>query len=73
MHALAVLLAYAFQYFQEGLSFPRRTHQCRSLCVISSSIAIPSVKYLSSYNREFITYESSLSDIFGWSFSILLR
>ena len=35
------------------------------LCVISSAIAIPSVKYLSAANKEFITYESSLSDIFG--------
>lgn len=35
------------------------------LAVISSAIAIPSAKYLSSNHREFITYESSLSDIFG--------
>lgn len=34
-------------------------------CVISSSIAIPSVRNLSSSNKEFITYESSLSDILG--------
>ncbi len=65
MLALAVLLAYAFQYFQEGLSFRNALTNAVPLCVISSSIAIPSVKYLSSYNREFITYESSLSDIFG--------
>ncbi len=65
MLALAVLLAYAFQYFQEGLCFRDALTNAVPLCVISSSIAIPSVKYLSSYNREFITYESSLSDIFG--------
>ncbi|HUH73849.1 MAG TPA: cation:proton antiporter [Chitinophagales bacterium] len=35
------------------------------LSIISSSIAIPSVHHLTSYNKEFITYESSLSDIFG--------
>ena len=35
------------------------------LSIISSSIAIPSVKALSSSNREFIIYESSLSDIIG--------
>ena len=35
------------------------------LSVISSSIAIPSSKNMSSYNKEFITYESSLSDILG--------
>lgn len=35
------------------------------LAIISSAIAIPSSKNLSAFNREFITYESSLSDIFG--------
>jgi hypothetical protein len=35
------------------------------LAIISSSIAIPSVQNLLSKNKEFITYESSLSDIFG--------
>lgn len=35
------------------------------LCVISSAIAIPTVKNLSENKREFIVYESSLSDILG--------
>ncbi len=35
------------------------------LAVISSAIAIPSVRHLSRHNREFIVYESSLSDILG--------
>ncbi len=35
------------------------------LAVISSAIAIPSARNLLSRDREFITYESSLSDIFG--------
>jgi hypothetical protein len=35
------------------------------LCIISSAIAIPSVKALSKKNKEFIIYESSLSDIIG--------
>jgi hypothetical protein len=35
------------------------------LAVISSSIAIPSAQNLISKNKEFITYESSMSDIFG--------
>lgn len=65
MLALAFLVAYAFQFFQEGIGFRDALTNAVPLCVISSSIAIPSVKYLSSYNREFITYESSLSDIFG--------
>ncbi|MEO6252195.1 MAG: cation:proton antiporter [Ferruginibacter sp.] len=65
MLILAFLLAFAFQYFQAGLSLKDALTNAVPLCVISSSIAIPSVKYLSSYHREFITYESSLSDIFG--------
>ncbi|MBL0181586.1 MAG: cation:proton antiporter [Chitinophagaceae bacterium] len=65
MIALAVLLTYAFQYFQPGISFRDAMTNAVPLCVISSAIAIPSVKYLSAANREFITYESSLSDIFG--------
>lgn len=35
------------------------------LCVISSAIAIPSAQSLCKSNRELVTYESSLSDIFG--------
>jgi len=35
------------------------------LCVISSAIAISSAKHLPDSTREFVTYESSLSDIFG--------
>ena len=33
--------------------------------IISSAIAIPSVQNLRTENREFVTYESSVSDIFG--------
>lgn len=35
------------------------------LCVISSAIAIPSVVNLNKDNREFVIYESSLSDVLG--------
>lgn len=35
------------------------------LAIISSAIAIPSARNLLSENKEFVTYESSLSDIFG--------
>jgi len=35
------------------------------LCIISSSVAIPSSLFLSSNDKEFIVYESSISDIFG--------
>lgn len=35
------------------------------LCVISSAIAIPSARNLAATQREFVVYESSLSDILG--------
>jgi len=35
------------------------------LSIISSAIVIPSAKHLSSNTKEFVIYESSLSDIFG--------
>ena len=63
--ALTFLLAFAFQYFLPDLSFKDALTNAIPFCVISSSIAIPSAKHLSKANREFITYESSLSDIFG--------
>ena len=44
------------------------------LSIISSAIAIPSVKNLGAANREFVTYESSLSDIIGvLFFNFILR
>lgn len=64
MLALAFGLAGIFAYFG-GVSFRDALTNAVPLCVISSSIAIPSVKYLVSGDKEFITYESSLSDIFG--------
>ncbi|MBK9107379.1 MAG: cation:proton antiporter [Saprospiraceae bacterium] len=35
------------------------------LCVISSAIAIPASKFLNKPDKEFVIYESSLSDILG--------
>lgn len=57
-------LAFAFQYFG-GISFKVGLANAIPLAVISSAIAIPSAQNLISKNKEFITYESSLSDIFG--------
>lgn len=57
-------LAWAFQYFG-NVSFKVGLANAIPLAIISSAIAIPSAKNLSSGNREFITYESSLSDIYG--------
>ena len=64
MIALAFLLGLAFNYFG---SFGIKDSLTNAIpfCVISSAIAIPSVRYLSSYNKEFVIYESSLSDIIG--------
>ena len=57
-------LAYAFYYFGT-ISFKDGLANAIPLAVISSAIAIPSAKNLILKNKEFITYESSLSDIFG--------
>lgn len=57
-------LAFAFQYFGD-ISFKTGLTNAIPIAVISSAIAIPSAQNLISKDKEFITYESSLSDIFG--------
>jgi len=57
-------LAWAFQYFG-GTTFKIGLINAIPFAIISSVIAIPSARNLMAGNREFITYESSLSDIFG--------
>lgn len=64
MLALAFLLSFLFQYFGQT-SFRDGLINAIPLCIISSAIAIPSVKSLSPFNKEFVIYESSLSDIVG--------
>lgn len=64
MIALAFLLAFSFRYFG-GFNLKDSLTNAIPFCVVSSAIAIPSVKNLSSYNKEFVIYESSLSDILG--------
>jgi potassium/hydrogen antiporter len=61
---LSFLLAYFFQYFGH-YTFKESLINAIPFCIISSSIAIPSVKNLSKSNSEFVIYESSLSDILG--------
>lgn len=64
MLALAFILAFAFNYFgHQGLK--DSLVNAIPFCVISGAIAIPSVRNLSAQNREFVIYESSLSDILG--------
>jgi cell volume regulation protein A len=60
----ALLLALAFQYFGQ-VSYKIALVNAIPFGVISSAIAIPSVRNISASNKEFIIYESSLSDIFG--------
>lgn len=57
-------LAFSFSYF-EGSTFKNGLINAIPLAIISSAIAIPSAKNLITRNKEFITYESSFSDIFG--------
>lgn len=64
MLVLAFGLAYMFHYFELS-SFKDSLTNAIPFCVISSAIAIPSVRNLSSNNKEFVIYESSFSDILG--------
>jgi cell volume regulation protein A len=64
MIVLALFLATAFHYYG-NFGFKDSLTNVIPLCVISSAVAIPSVRNLSSDNKEFVIYESSLSDILG--------
>lgn len=59
-----LLLAWLFSYFG-GYSYKQSLINVLPFSIISSAIAIPSARNLDTYSREFITYESSLSDIIG--------
>ncbi|MFW5851828.1 MAG: sodium:proton antiporter [Bacteroidota bacterium] len=62
-------LSYFFQWYgmQNGEVFSLKQGLLNAipLCIISSAIAIPSAQNLSRAKKEFVIYESSLSDIFG--------
>ena len=62
--ALAFLFAFLFRYFGQ-FGFRDSLINAIPFCVISSAIAIPSVINLTASDREFVIYESSLSDILG--------
>ncbi|HWJ28276.1 MAG TPA: cation:proton antiporter [Flavisolibacter sp.] len=57
-------LGFAFHYFG-NTSFKTGLSNAIPFAIISSSVAIPSARNLPGHDREFVTYESSLSDIFG--------
>lgn len=64
MIGLTFLLAFAFMYFGH-FGLKDSLINAIPFCVISSAIAIPSVRNIASHNKEFVIYESSLSDILG--------
>lgn len=64
MLVLSFSLAAAFSYWG-NVDFKNALGNAIPFSVISSAIAIPSARNLSTVNKEFVTYESSFSDIFG--------
>lgn len=64
LFVLSFGIAY-YLYYYEAIAFKVALSNAIPIGIISSSVAIPSAKNLMSNDREFITYESSLSDIFG--------
>lgn len=63
-----LLIAFGIAYYlniAEHLPLKISLANAIPLGIISSAIAIPSAKNLLRHEKEFITYESSLSDIFG--------
>lgn len=60
----ALAAGYVFYLFA-GVPFKQSVANALPLAVISSSIAIPTAKNLGAGDKEFVTYESSLSDIIG--------
>lgn len=60
----ALLLAYVFQYITDW-DYKTCLTNAIPLAIISSSVAIPSVRSFRKADREFVIYESSISDIIG--------
>lgn len=65
MLLLSFAIAAAFVQFGDHIPLKTALINAIPIAVISSAIAIPSARALEKENREFITYESSLSDIIG--------
>jgi NhaP-type Na+/H+ or K+/H+ antiporter len=65
MLLLSFGLGYAVYYFDPLISFKDSLSNVIPIAVISSAVAISSAKNLGKFQKEFITYESSLSDVFG--------
>lgn len=65
--SIGILTAATTLYFHYYLDIPWKASVINAipLLIISSAIAIPSVQHISDPKKEFVTYESSLSDILG--------
>ncbi|MDQ6762397.1 MAG: cation:proton antiporter [Bacteroidota bacterium] len=64
LFTLAFLIAFVFMEYGQ-FSLKHSLANVIPLCIISSSVAISSVKNISGHDKEFIIYESSMSDILG--------
>ncbi len=64
MVVLTIGVVYAF-HILAGMPLKTAFINTIPLAIISSAIAIPSARNLAENDKEFVTYESSLSDIFG--------
>ncbi len=62
--AISFIIAWLFHYFS-GMPFKTCLANVIPLSIISSAVAIPSAGNLEKKQREFVIYESSLSDILG--------
>lgn len=65
MLLLSFGIAQVIYYFDPAISFKNSLANAIPISVISSAVAISSAKNLKNSQKEFITYESSLSDVFG--------
>lgn len=65
MLLLSFGIAQLIFYFDPVISFKNSLANAIPISVISSAVAISSAKNLKNSQKEFITYESSLSDVFG--------
>lgn len=62
--SLFLIIGFAICYFTNS-SLKDSFINAIPFCIISSAIAIPSVQNLSNHTKEFVTYETSMSDIIG--------
>lgn len=65
LFALIVIFFSALLYYQLNCSFQISLLNAIPFAIISSAVAIPSSMHLNTDNKEFIVYESSVSDIIG--------